>query len=50
MGIQVRRIELLNNEGLIGGLGEYVIDNADELVERLDELDDDVIELVVDNL
>lgn len=43
-------IELLDSVGLVDGLEEHVIDNADELVDRLDELDDDVIELVVENV
>ena len=43
-------IEKLDEEGLIGDLEEHVIDNANELAERLDELDDNVIELVLENI
>lgn len=43
-------VELLDNVGLVDSLEEHVVDNADELIERLDELDDDVIELVVENV
>lgn len=41
-------IELLDTNGL-EGFEDYVANNADELIDRLDELDDEVIELVVEN-
>lgn len=43
-----RLIELLATHGL-NGLEDHVADSADELIDRLDELDDEVIELVVEN-
>ena len=42
-------IELIDTNG-VDGLEDYVADNADELMDRLDELDDDVIELVMENV
>ena len=40
-------IELL--DAGVDGLEEYVADNADELVDRLDEVNEDVAELVLEN-
>ena len=42
-------IEKLEEDGLTNDLEEHVIDNASELIDRLDELNDDVIEIVLDN-
>ena len=42
-------IEKLNEDGL-GELEDEVIDNANELIDRLDELDNDVVELVLENI
>ena len=42
-------IEKLNEDGL-GELEDEVIDNANELIDRLDELDEDAVELVLENI
>lgn len=47
---QDKLIEAIDQEGLTPELEDEVADQADELIERIDELDDEVIEVVIDNL
>jgi len=43
-------LEKIDQEGLTPELEDEVADQADDLIERIDELDDEVIEAVVNNL
>ncbi|MBD3250506.1 MAG: hypothetical protein GF381_02985 [Candidatus Pacebacteria bacterium] len=43
-------LEKIDHEGLTPELEEEVADQADDLIERFDELDSEVLDVVVDNL
>ncbi|MBD3250725.1 MAG: hypothetical protein GF381_04125 [Candidatus Pacebacteria bacterium] len=40
----------IDQEGLTPELEEEVADQADDLIERIDELDSEILDVVIDNL